>query len=618
MFNTASHSSSAGQLIMSSRPAFGRTPALLLAVLLGSVVLPGMASAQGRAVIERNLPPPVTGQGGIIIDPGQLAGPADTTPFGVDVAGVRLIGPAESPSSRPSAGVSIGDVGDMPHDRLQAVLVPFMGRPLSPKLIADMQAAIARAYREVGHPFVSVTAPPQEITRGILQLRVAEFRYGHVGAKGVAPAEGEALRARVRAQTGARITAPLLEEDLDWLNRYPYRSVEGVFAPGDAFGTSALTLEVTPQKPWQVFAGWSNTGTNQTGFDRYFAGFGAALPVLGDSFFSYQATGSWNFWSDPGSLGTGPDAPRYFSQAARVVLSPMPRQSLEIAPNFVATRQDSAERLFAFTNTTFELPVTYRTALSNFFPGQYLGDLILGAVGRQISRTSYFERTDIGGSEAGVFELIIGWAGRHTDAYGTSTLETRLVVNPGGVLGGNTAQTWAAYSAGRVDDVTYAYGTLEAGRVVRLPMGLAYVGQFNGLWAGQPLPDTEQLAIGGMHATRGYVLDDASVDTGLVWRNELRLPAFALLAAVGMLQGVSDEVSPYVFFDLGYGFNYGYEGPLGMVAGYNTHMAGIGGGIDYRLASNLQASFVAGYALSDAGVTDAGDWTLQGRLFLSY
>jgi hemolysin activation/secretion protein len=596
-----------------------RTMARPVAVgLLALVAGAATAHAQGAAVLERNLPPPVLGGGGLAISPERLGASTDTTPLGVDVGGIRLIGPKEQPAARPPAGVSIGAIGAMPHAPLAQALAPFVGRPLSAKLIGDVQAAIAKAYRDAGYPFVAVTVPPQEVTSGVLQLQVSEFRYGAVTTTGAVPGSEAYLIARVRAQAGARIKAELLEEDLDWLNRYPYRAVQGVFAPGDALGTSALTLEITPRKPWEAFAGWSNTGTAATSYQRYFAGFGAAVPLLGDSFLSYQATGSGDFWSDTASVGTGPAAPNYFSQAGRLVVPIGARQSLEIAPNYVATRQNGDPEIFAFTNQTFELPVVYRTALSNVVPDSYLGDLMVGAVGRHVSRSSYFDGTGIGGAEADQFELLLGWAASRADAYGRTSVQARLVVNPGGVLGGNDAAHWSDYTAGRVDNVRYAYGTLDAGRVTRLPFGFAYVTQFSGLLADQALPDTDQLAIGGMMATRGYVLDDASVDSGFYWRNELRLPSAALLGHLGALKGVQDELSPYAFLDIGYGYNYGYDGVLGPVSALTTRMAGIGAGLDYRLGAQIQASFVAGYALSSAGQTAAGDWTLQGRLFVSY
>ncbi|WP_445082816.1 ShlB/FhaC/HecB family hemolysin secretion/activation protein [Chelativorans sp. YIM 93263] len=54
-------------------------------------------------------------------------------------------------------------------------------------------------------------------------------------------------------------------------------------------------------------------------------------------------------------------------------------------------------------------------------------------------------------------------------------------------------------------------------------------GAFSGILAGQPLPDTERLSLGGYYATRRYDFDDVSVDRGFVWRNGLRAPTVSPL-----------------------------------------------------------------------------------------
>lgn len=588
------------------------------ALALGVVLLPATAAlAQVIAPVERNLPPVISGQGRLVIGPQDLAGSPDDTPLGVALSGISLIGPKESVAKRAGRGIRIGAVGDIDRAALTQALTPFLGQPLSRKRIADIQAAIAKVYRSAGYPFVSVTLPPQEVTGGVLTLRVVEFRTGSVKVSGAEPGTEAALSGRVRAVPGQRIASDALEEDLAWLNRSPYHTVNGVFAPGDELGLSTLTLEVTPQKPWQVFGGWSNTGTHSTGFDRYFAGFGAALPGLPESYLSYQITGSPNFWSDPAAVGTGPDQPSYYSQAGRLVISTGARQSLEFVPNYVATRQNAQGATFAYDNQTLEIPVYYRTALSNLVPGLYAGDLILGATGKTVSRTSYFSGSDIGGANADLFELIAGWSVSRSDPFGTTSLDLKLIGNPGGVIGGNSAAQWSRYSGGRVTDVTYVYGTGDLNRVTRLPAGFNWVSDLSGTAAGQPLPDTEQLSLGGLYATRGYTLDDGTVDTGLVWRNELRTPTFALLSSLGVA-GVTDQVSPYAFLDLAWGRAYGYQGVLGAVPHNDTSLAGLGLGLDYTLNRNLTATLVGGVALTDATYTKAGDFTLQARVYVSY
>lgn len=575
------------------------------------------AQAQRAAPIERNLPAVVSGQGGLTISQQELASSTDDTPLGIQLSGITLIGPKESVARRSAAGIRIGAIGDINRSGLEASLAPLLGQPLSLKRIGDIQAAIAKVYRAAGYPFVSVLLPPQEVTGGVLVLQVVEFRTGSVEVKGVEAGEQADLVRRVRTAPGDRIAASALDEDLTWLNRYPYRSVNGVFSPGADLGLSTLTLEVTQRKPWQVFAGWSNTGTHSTGFDRYYAGFGAALLGMPESFLSYQVTGSPNFWTEPSAVGSGADQPNYFSQAARIVVSTGPRQNLEVVPNYVATRQNALGSTFAFDSTTLEIPVYYRSAISNFIPGLYAGDLILGASAKSVERTSYFAGENFAAASADLFELTLGWSMTRSDAWGATSFDVRLLGNPGGVLGGNTAADWTGYSAGRVTDVKYVYGAGQISRLTRLSAGFTWVSEVSGTAAGQSLPDTEQLSLGGLYATRGYTLDDATVDTGVVWRNELRMPDFPLLSTL-MDQRVTDTVSPYAFFDVSWGRLYGYESALGKIADNDFGLAGVGLGVDYSLPRNFTASLVGGVALSDATYTKAGDVSLKARVYISY
>ena len=51
-------------------------------------------------------------------------------------------------------------------------------------------------------------------------------------------------------------------------------------------------LSATQAKPWSAYAGYSNSGSPSTGWDRYFAGFQVGGLVGPDSVISNQATAS--------------------------------------------------------------------------------------------------------------------------------------------------------------------------------------------------------------------------------------------------------------------------------------------------------------------------------------
>lgn len=605
--------------------------AYLLAALAGFGLLlaPAAAQAQARGVVERNLPPAVTTPGGGLSLDGAPAGVADTAPLGIDLTGIRLIGLKAAVLPHPPAGVTLVGVEGVPEASLRNVLVSFLGKPMSHRLIADVQAAIARVYREAGPPFVSVTAPPQEITDGVLQLHIVAFRMGKVAVKGDAADAG--LAASLRVSQGELIEAPRLAEDLDWLNRFPYRQLNGVFEPGSNLGASDLTLEVTRKKPWQAFAGWSNTGTQETGYNRFFAGFGAGIEALNDLTLSYQITGSGNLYTNPSSIAlSGEDWPSYVSHAGRIVLPTFDRQAIEIAPSFVATSQDSIDGILTFQNTTFELPILYRSAVSNFdarLAGW--GDIYGGVSPKWLERKIWYQGVEVADGSAGVFDLILGWSNFWQRAgSGSTALDLRLVGNPGDVVSGNDDASWTLFSNGRVTSADYAYfyGSLNQVTPLAALPGLAgyfWTASLIAQVAGDALPDTEQLAIGGYYSTRGYTLDDGSVDAGFVLRNELRAPSVPLLGRLGLkdlpaIGAAQDTLSPFAFVDVSYGHNYNLDALVGLDEKADTTLVGLGAGFDYTLAANLQVGGVVGVALTDGPETDRGTVTGQMRIIASF
>jgi hemolysin activation/secretion protein len=585
-----------------------------LATLAATTALASLASpASAQIAVERNAPPPVVSHGGLQqLGNDNFAGSTDDTPLGANLVGIHVLGPKEKPHGTP--GIVIGDIGPMPHETMASAITPFIGQPISRKLISDVQATIARVYRQAGYPFVSVTLPPHNASRGLLQVRVVEFHAGKLKVEGAAtPGEEIKLASEVRLAPGDRIQAARLEEDLDWINRNPYRTVQGVFSPGDVIGASDLSLKVSDSKPWQVFGGYSNTGQAATGYDRYYIGAGAVIAPLNDTVVSYQLTGSSDFWGDHG-FDDGPNAARYQSQSMRITIPTWSRQALEISPDYIETNQ-AQDAFISFRNKIFELPVIYRSAISNFLPGTYLGDIYGGAEFKHLERTTYFTGVDIGQGYADVFQLVVGWADHFSDPWGHTAFDVKIKTNPGGVLDNNNDIAWSIFSSGRVVSTSYTYGLIDANRVTTLPAGFSWVSQVSALISDQALPDTEQLPLGGLYAVRGYTLDDGAVDEGFFWRNELRTP---VIPFKGM--PVPSDVSPYVFFDYGQGHNYN------LAALSNTEMASVGGGADFHFGSYVNATLITAYALRDArdGLpvttvgTREGAWTVQGRVLLSY
>lgn len=561
-----------------------------------AIALGGTAQAQ---LVERNLPPePPRRAPSIKIGTDDLLRSDDATPLGVNVQAIVLIGAnAGAKQVGGVRGVDASQISGLDAAALREQLTPFVGRPLSRKLIAEVQAAVAAAYREAGRPFVSVTLPPQEVSSGVLQLRVILFKVAGVKVTGAAAERYP--QSRIRLIPGQEIDARKLDTDLDWANRNPFRQVEAVFGPGKDLGLTDVNIQVTDRKPWQVYAGYANSGTRLTDRNRYYVG--ATGAPSADIVASYQLTGSGNFWMDDG-LFNRPDDTKYVSQAGRLLTPLGLRTSLEVVGDHVLTNE-RPNNLFRIKTQTSQASAIVRTALSDLLPPA-VGDLLGGVELKHQLRTTIFDGTPVAEGSADVAQLVIGWNGRWSDNLGTNTLDVRFKSNPGGILSGNNSLAWSAFTNGRVTDVQTNLITLEFGRVTPLPKSLSLKSEVSVLASSKPLPDTERIGLGGIHAVRGYVTEDGAVDQAVILRNSL------YVSTPGMPSWMPGTLAPFLLADVGWGRD--------LFSRRDSTLSSVGAGFDFAAGTNFNSKLLAARAMTDGLHTPAGSWRVSLQASVSY
>jgi hemolysin activation/secretion protein len=449
--------------------------------------------------------------------------------------------------------------------------MPWLGRPLSRKLIAEIEASIARYYRQRGFPFVSLSTPPQNIGNGVLQIRVLEFMDGKVSVQGAADASTAHLRSLIRQQPGAPIDTYQLTADLDWLNRYPFRQAQAVFTPAASFGRSDLDIQITETKPWRAFLGYANSGTETTGMDRYFAGAMVGGLLTPDSVLSYQYTTSHDGVDVDGHFGGEYAHSRYLSHGLHLDLPFAPRQKIELTFNHVETNTDSES--FLVRNLTDELSVGHRFSLSNI--SRLPGDLAYGVEVKRESQKVYFGYTDVLDSKVETNQIYLNWNALWQGADSKTGVDATLHISPGGLNANNTDQAMSTFTRGRVSNSDYQYLNVHLTQLSRLPKSWSVRNELIMQLSSNALPNTEQAGIGGEGLVRGYLLDDGAYDSIFVSRNELHLPTFNMF-------GDNSLLMPYLFVDGGYGRNHHNAG--------SQHALSAGIGMDYQLGSTLSAS----------------------------
>jgi hemolysin activation/secretion protein len=566
--------------------------------LVGFMALGVGAGAHGQA-LERNLPPPPKASEAPIETPALPGSINDDHALGAQLSSIVLLGSTSPvPSAAAGPGVDASAVERLNRPRAVAVLKPFLGRPISRKLIADIETAIVREYRRQGFPFVEVSTPEQEITGGVLQIRVVEFRVGKVKTPHARGGDGAYIESQVRTGPGDEIDVTRLGQDLDWLNRYPGRTVQPSFSPGGALGETDLNLDTTYMRPWSVNAGYANSGSPLTGVDRYFLGGSFGGHFLTDFSGALQVTGSPDFW-------TAQNNPQYESVAGRVQFATAPRQDVELTVDAVESNEPAFLGPFPLVirQQTLEATLGYRSALSNLLP--LPGDIVGGIEMSRQSRNAFSGDLSLFYDVVDVYQLFGEWTYAWGDRLGATSVDVSVHGSPGGLDAGNTSAAFLNASARPGIRATYVYGTATVGRQTRLPFGFSLLTQFNGQYAGQPLPSSQQIALGGQTAVRGYSLDDGAWDDGFVLRNTLSSP---------LLQNGPGRFIPglqgRIFADYGFGRDEAFR--------FNASVASVGAGADLHIGRYAVAGVDISCPLIDAPTTRAGDIHIDGRLTLTY
>jgi hemolysin activation/secretion protein len=571
-----------------------------VAVTCAALAIAGQADAQ---TIERHEAP---GLATPATPPLELPEPApdqDTRPLGANLAAVALL-TADDPLP---AGLGPGLVDSHllapPHAaKLDRHLARFLGQPLSRALISQIETVIVDHYRRAGRPFIAVKLPPQDITDGTLRLRVVEFRLGHKSATGGSAAVDKSIVNGVRAAPGDVIDGNTLQQDLDWLNRSPFRTVTAVFAPGADTGVTNLDLQAQSSKPWQVFAGYANSGTPSDGLDRWMMGGEVADLVRPGSLVSFQVTGSDDFWFGHDEPFGDAGDPQYVSYSLVTALPLAPRQNLTVVADYLQSTTPS--KAFDITSRTAEISAVYQTALSNFSPAP--GDGSIGIEVRSQRNSTDFGTTQVSQTNADIVQLVLGWSDVWTDARWRQSLSLNLRGSPGGLFNGNDDTNFLSASNGRVGSSDYVYGDINYSGDFHVVGAWRYVTSVNIQLADKPLFSTEQTPIGGDPGVRLYVYDDGSFDDAAIWRNEIRTPPLTLASG----PAGSTVISPYVFADTGFARDVKVD--TGQAVG------SVGAGSDWQFAKHLTGGLTGGWAVQSAAFTHAGAFNLLANIRFTY
>ncbi len=459
---------------------------------------------------------------------------------------------------------------------------PFLGRPLTLADLHKITQLVTNWYRAHGRPFASVTVPPQNISTGVVQVVVTEYRVDRVTVKGNRWFSSNLLRAESGLVPGQTLTLPDVQQDLNWLNANPFRTVTTVFQPGAQPGATNVVLETQDQLPVRVYSSFDNAGVPSLGLGEWSMG-----ATWGDAFgldqqLSYQFTRSVSGRYDAHALSW---------------TAPLPWRDKVLV--FGSYEQETPNVGTDFGQNGYSGQLSFRYVHS--LPGlaRFTEDMQIGYDFKTTNNDLEFGGLRVFANRIAVDQFPLIYEAAFTDPYGQTDFQNQLVISPGGLTGGNnTAAFQVALPGSRAD---YLYDHIGLTRVTRLPRRFSLVSRALGQVSDRNLMYSEELGLGGPESVRGYYTDTALGAEGVLVSQEIRAPSVSLSHLIDHSSRAVDQVQPGLFWD------YGQVSDVEPVPSQvnETDLSSIG--LDLHLAAGryLNVSFDLGWQLHRApGLTN--------------
>jgi hemolysin activation/secretion protein len=425
---------------------------------------------------------------------------------------------------------------------LERRVAPYTG---SGKDFSDVQRALEAvelAYRDLGYGIVQVLLPEQDITKGVVQLRVLEPRVGRVIIEGNKFFDEANIRNSLPSvKEGETPSSRRIARNLQPLNEHPVKQTNVVIRSGASEDQVDIAVKITDDKPQRVFVTLDNTGTSETGYLRTGLGFQHS------NLFNRDHTLTAQYITSPGQIhdvtiaGVGYRVPFYGWNS-----------TLDLIAGYSSVDSGTVQGLFNVSGSGTIAAVRWNYFLPKW--GELDQKVSFGLDYRALQ-----SNVDLVGVPLGVPDITVHPASltytavrRFSNAelnfYGS--VSTNLPYGQDG-----DAQAFERSRTGATSNyVIWRYG-LNYTRALPADWQLRFA--FNGQYTDDMLVSAEQFGIGGPDSVRGFALREMSNDRGYQGQAEVYTPDFSRRL------GMTDD---YRLRFLGF-FDFGHVSRVGALPG---------------------------------------------------
>jgi hemolysin activation/secretion protein len=430
------------------------------------------------------------------------------------------------------------------------------------------------------------------------------------------------IRERAPVQPGgvrAILDVRALEDYASALSRHPGRRVDAELSPGAHPGTTQVDLRIAENKPWRVWAEYSNTGTPDTTKNRQRFGFVHSQLTSRDDVLDLRYTtgdfdsvhAGYGSYEAPFSLALPRLRGRLGGFVSHYDASEVGFDSLGLQGDEWGTEAALVWQAYQRRELFLDLVAGGRYHRIRTEGGQFTGGDD-GDVGFAVPRLALEgERSTLSSSlafDAGIDVGITGAAESELRDLGNDQVEDRFVLLHWGAL-------YAFFLEPLIDPAGWADPETPEDSTLAHEVALRFSGQYSF----QRLVPNYQAIVGGLDTLRGARQAELAADNQLLGRAEYRLHLPRLFmpdatpTALPLLGGFRTRPAHVfglpdwdfvvrLFSDVGYSFATDE-----LATESKETLWSVGTGAELQVLRNLIVGVDVGHVLHGAGQTDAGD-----------
>ena len=439
-------------------------------------------------------------------------------------------------------------------EELSALASEYQGRESSLAELQKLASRVNELYRKKGVVTAQAVIPPQDVSNGVIRVRLVEGRLGKIKINGNESTNESYIVDRLVLKPSDLMDIGGLETALVRFNRTNDVQLQAELKPGETFATTDLALVAKEPVRQELRLTLDTLGATATGKER------AGL--------AYQNRSLLGFRDDLGFSYT---------------------QSLGL---------DSVSGIYAFPVNTWggRLNLGYykdKTAIKN-------GALAsLRITGESVAQIVSFRQPAFVDSSMQV-DVVVGGKTRRTTNWIDSVLLTRTDSSDNNLgveaqIFGQQSHWFASYvrSFGHFETTDRQSFVIDRASL-RHSRDLGHGFSFRGNLTWQAtskvlLPSSEQFFIGGDSSVRGYPVGVFAGDTGQLINLELHHPLVPASAA-------TNNVGATGFFFVDYGRVKPFRAPNSTLS-KNEDLTGVGWGVHANLGKHAYSRLVFGYGL---------------------